>query len=146
MFWLVGMCLLSCMNLNRNCFCSKEFVLQESQETKGLKSSPSIIPLCPMVLKRREEKDINTLLFRLNITSMAQRNIVITFASIPDLVIGRLGFSFPLLNYRKRMFQNYISFQKGKEKKKDNTRMPNAGHSRATFKEILSTNRYGEKS
>lgn len=147
MFWLVGMCLLSCMNLNRNCFCSKEFALQESQETKRLESSPSIFPLCPRVLKRREEKDINTFLFRLSITSVAQRNTVIIFASIPDLVVGRLAFSFPLLNYKKRMFQNYFSFQTGKikEEKKDNTRMHNAGHLWTTFKEILGTNRYGEK-
>lgn len=71
---VAGMCLLSCMHLNRNCFCSKEFVLQESCETKELKRSPSIIPLYAKDLRRREGKDINTLLFGLCITSMSQRN------------------------------------------------------------------------
>lgn len=144
---VAGMCLLSCMHLNRNCFCSKEFVLQESRETKGLKSSPSIIPLCPRDLRRREGKDINTLLFRLSITSVPQRNTVIILACPPDLVVGHFGFSFALLNYKKRIIQNHLSFQIGniKEKKKDKTRKHNAGLSRMSFKEFLCTNGYGEK-
>lgn len=138
---VAGMCLLSCMHLNRNCFCSKEFVLQESHETKGLKSSPSITPLCPRDLRRREGKDVNTLLFRLSITSMPQRNIVIILACTPDLVVGCFEFSFPLLNYKKRIIQNHLSFQIGniKEKKKDKTRMHNAGHS-----QILLRNSYAQ--
>lgn len=139
---VAGMCLLSCMHLNRNHFWSKEFVLQESGETKGLKIFPSIMPLCPWDLRRREGKDINTLRFRLSITSVPRRNIVIIFACTLDLVVGCFCFFFPLLNYKRRMSQNHLS---SKDKKKDKTRMHNAGHSRIPFKEFLCTNGYGEK-
>lgn len=146
---VAGMCLLSCMYLNRNCFCSKEFVLQESCETKKLKSSPSIIPLYAKDLRRRKGKDINTLLFRHSITSMSQRNIVFLSVLLTWLFWGSgcSGFSFPLLNYMKRMIQNHLSFQVRniKEEKKDKTRMRNDGHSWIIFKEFLCTNGHGEK-
>lgn len=144
---VAGMCLLSCMHLNRNHFWSKEVVLQESGETKGLKIFPSIMLLCPWNLRRREGKDINTLRFRLSITSTPLRNIVIIFACTLDLVVGYFWFSCPLLNYKRRTSQNHLSFQieNTKEKKKDKTRMHNAGHSWIPFKEFLCTNGYGEK-
>lgn len=53
---VAAMCLLSCMHLNRNCFCSKEFVLQESHETKGLESSPSITPFMSKGLEEKGGK------------------------------------------------------------------------------------------
>jgi len=90
---------------------------------------------------------MNTLLFRLRITGVLQRNILIILASAPDLGVGCFGFSFSLLNYKKTMIQNHLSFQIGniKEKNKDKTRMRNAGHSWIPFKEFLCTNGYGEK-
>lgn len=103
--------------------------------------------LHPRDLRRREGKDINTLLYRLSITSMTQRNTVIILACTPDLVVGCFAFSFPILNDKKRMIQNHLSFQieNTEEKKKDKTRMRNVGHSQISFKEFLCTNGYEEK-
>lgn len=92
---VAGMCLLSYMHLNRNCFCSKEFVRQECHETKELRSSPSIIPLCLRDLRRREGKNSNTFLFWLSIASVFQRHTVITPACTLGLGVIFFLFYFP---------------------------------------------------